>query len=146
MNLYMYEPRSKIDDYDENNDEHQSSWGLAYILLFPLMVIGMFCFELFFVLGLFFYYLSDLHKTTKVTIKTGEISYPFLAQVGIFIMVVLLSVFLCPPSDMDNNHIPFKLIGSVFVFNHTILPYTAVLIYKLRCFFGAASLNNLSSG
>ena len=137
MSWYMYEPRSKIDDYDEGNDENQSFWGLSDILMLPLIVIGMFWIELFFVVTLFLYYLSDVYTTTKKTTKTGEIAYPFLAKVGIFVIIIWLCVFLYPPADIDINSIPVMLITSVFVFNHTFLPYAAVFIYKLRYFCGA---------
>ena len=136
MSWYMYEPRSKIDDYDEGNDENQSFWGISDILMLPLMVIGMFCLELFFVLGLFFYYLSDVYKTTKATIITGEISYPFLAQVGIFVFLYLLWAFLSPSSKNEIPLSPATLIASVFVFNHTVLPYAALFLHKLKRFFG----------
>ena len=137
MSWYMYEPRSKIDDYDENDDDNQSLWGFSDILMFPLMVIGMFCLELFFILGLFIYYLSDVYKTTKTTIKTGEISYPFLAQVGIFAIIIWLCVYLYPPADIDIDLIPSHANCQCVCLQPHFLPYAAVFIYKLRRFFGA---------
>lgn len=135
MCWYILEPRSKIYDCDDHSEDHGSC--LSDILLLPVAFVVMACISLTPVIALFIYYLSDVYTTTKKTIKTGEISYPLLAKAGIFVVVFWLCVFLYPPADIEINLIPVTLIASMFVFNHTFLPYAEVFIYKLRRFFGA---------
>lgn len=129
MCWYMWEPRSK--GYEEEADPGASSGlGLSTILLLPVALVVLFWVSFSPFLALFLYYLADVYKTTQKTLQTGEIAYPFLAKLGIVVMGYLLWV-------EDLAFFPGGLIASVLIFNHTFLPYAAVLIYKLRGFFRA---------
>ena len=117
----MLEPRSKDYEYDDPGENPKAS--LSDILLFPVAFVALFWISLTPFIALFLYYLSDVYKTTKNTIQTGEIAYPSLANLGIFVIGFLFWA-------VDIDFFPIRLTASVFVFNHTFLPYAAVLIYK----------------
>jgi len=128
MGWYLWEPRSKDYEYEDEPGENP---GLSRsdLLLIPVALVGLFWISLTPFIALFLYYLSDVYQTTKETMQTGEMAYPFLANLGI---PVIFWIF-----QADSELIPARLITSVFVFNHTFLPYAAVCIYRLRSFFGA---------
>ena len=130
MFWYMLEPRSKNYDYDDHSENHGLCLSDVLLLpLLPVVFVVMACISLMPVIAFFLYYLSDVYNTTKKTIQTGKTAYPFMANLGSFLIVFLLLA-------VDIDFFPFKLIASVFIFNHTILPYAAVFIYKLKSLFG----------
>lgn len=135
---YMYEPRSKIYDYDYDNEVEEQGSCLSDIWLIPMlpvMFVAMVFVSLAPMIAMFVYYLSDVYKTTKKTLETGEISYPFLAQVGVFVFLYLLGVFLHPASKNGISLSPTRIIAIVFIFNHTFLPYSVLLINKFKSLF-----------
>jgi len=129
MCWYLWEPRSK--DYaDEDDLSGEQGSCLSNILLLPLLpvaLVGLLWVSLTPLIALFLYYLADIYKTTKETMQSGEMAYPFLANLGILVIGYLYWA-------VDIDFFPVRFVASVFVFNHTLLPYAAVLIYKLSSF------------
>src|SRR5215212_5584647 len=91
MNWFGVDMNRSNDNYDQYEQDYVAppmKW--SDIVLFPVVVLGMFFFAILPLLALIFYFLNDLYSTLKQTINSGKLSYPSLAYIGALLALILV--------------------------------------------------------
>ena len=82
MSYFLLDTRSDNDYGESESDGVESSFGCSDILWLPVAFVLVFLIGAVPFLALTAYFLYDVYTTTRRTMYTGELSYPFLAGVG----------------------------------------------------------------
>ena len=133
MSYFLLDPRSDNDYGESESDGVKSSFGCSDILWLPVVFVLICLMGALPLLALTAYFLYDVYTTTRRTVQTGELSYPFLVSAGMIAALVLLTNVLLPGSK------PIQLglglvtgIGFIVIF--TLLPCLALVLHTLLKF------------
>jgi hypothetical protein len=133
MSFYFLDPRSDNDYGESENDGVEYSFGWSDIFWLPVAFVFACFIGVIPFLALTAYFLYDVYTTTRRTVQTGELSYPFLVSVGAIAALVLLTNVLLPV----NKPVQLSLglvaaIGFIVIF--TLLPCLALALHALLKF------------
>jgi hypothetical protein len=135
MSWYLWQSRSKDDYYDYETQRVPKSWRVDDILLFPVFLIAVLIYiiliELTPFLAGFLWYLKHIYTTTRETYKTGRLAHPLLANLGIFLLIILAGAFHFRPQDGYGHLTAGIAVATCYVLLHTIIPYCALGLYWL---------------
>jgi hypothetical protein len=135
MTWYLWQSRSK-DHYDDDIKYVPKSWRIDEIFLFPVFLIVAFVFLILleftpFLAG-FLWYVKHIYITTREIYKTGRLVHPFLANLGIMLLIFVAGTFYFPPQDGYEHLTATIAIATCYVMLHTIIPYCALGLYWLN--------------
>ncbi len=136
MSYFLLDPRSDNDYGESEGDGMESPFGCFNILWPPVVFVVICLMGVVPILALTAYFLHDVYTTTRRTIQSGKLSYPFLAEIGAIVAFTLLATTLLPgnkPVQLSPGLV--AAIGFIVIF--TILPGLALALHtllKMRAF------------